>query len=117
MSYKFKKVSYSAPNIEPLWQYGVEVSDKTISALEQIESWVWDSEEVQNILDEINSITNEDFRYSVEGGALLMLVDKEEAHLFNLRNKSQKEADLIWSTEKFIKFLKEFQEFLQKNGR
>ncbi|REC80424.1 hypothetical protein DRF60_01565 [Chryseobacterium elymi] len=117
MSYKFKKISYSAPNIEPLWQYGVEVSDKTISALEHIESWSWTSEEVQNMLDEINSITNKDFEYSVEVGHLLIVADKEETHLFNLLNREQKKADIIWSTEKFVQFLKDFKDFLQKNGR
>lgn len=118
MNYKFRKVSYSAPNIEPLWQYGVEVSEKTISALEHIESWAWTSEEVQNMLDEINSITTgNDFEYSVEGGHLLIVADKKETHLFNLLNKSQKKADIIWTTEKFIQFLKEFRDFLQKNGR
>lgn len=118
MNYKFRKVSYSAPSIEPLWQYGVTVSDETISALEQIESWAWTSEEVQSMLDEINSITTgNDFEYSVEGGHLLIVSDKEETHLFNLLNRSQKKADIIWSTEKFIQFLKEFKEFLIKEGK
>lgn len=118
MSYKFRKISYSGPNIEPLWQFGVEVSDKTIAALEQIESWAWTSDEVQNVIDEINSITTgNDFEYSVEGGSLLIVADKNEAHLFNLLNKSQKTADIIWSTQKLIKFLKEFKEFLKKNNR
>lgn len=118
MNYKFRKVSYSAPNIEPLWQYGVEVSDQKYFALEQIESWAWTSEEVQNMLDEINSITiGNDFEYSVEGGHLLIVADREETHLFNLLNKSQKTADIIWSTAKFIQFLKEFKEFLTKEGR
>jgi len=117
MNYKFRKISYSAPNIEPLWQYGVEVSDKSISALEQIESWAWTSEEVQNMLSEIDSIINEDFEYYVEGGNLLVVADKKETHLFSLLNKTQKKADIVWPTEKFIQFLKEFKAFLQKKGR
>ncbi|WP_336733145.1 hypothetical protein [Chryseobacterium sp. VD8] len=114
MKYKFSTKVFGQEGI-----YGIEYEslERNEKALFEINSYIWTSEEVQNMLDEINSITNEDFRYSVEGGALLILIDKDEAHLFNLHNRSQKEADIIWPTEKFIKFLKEFQEFLQKIGR
>lgn len=118
MTYKFRKTSYSASHIEPLWQFGVETSDHTISALEQIESWCWTSEEVQNIIDEINAITaDDDFKYSVEGGHLLIMADIEETHLFNLLNESQTGADIVWTTPRFIQFLNEFKAFLEENDQ
>lgn len=118
MVYKFRKISYSPYHIEPLWQFGVETSDHSISALEQIESWCWTSEEVQNIINNINSLTpDDDFKYSVEGGHLLIVVDREETHLFNLLNESQTRADIIWTTPRFIQFMNEFKDFLEENGR
>lgn len=120
MEYKFVKNNYCSDKVPSHlvhYDYGVKTFNKEIEALEQIESGYWTSEEVQNMLDEINSITNKDFEYYVEGGHLLIVADKEETHLFNLLNREQKKADIIWSTEKFIKFLKEFKDFLQKNGR
>ncbi|MBB4806729.1 hypothetical protein HNP38_002025 [Chryseobacterium defluvii] len=118
MSYKFRKNSYSAPNIEPLWQYGVEVTDKSIMALEQIESWAWTSGEVQNLIDVINALEDDDhIQYQVEGGHLGIMIDKKGAAFFDLMNRKQETEDFEWPTEKFIKFLKEFKEFLAKNGR
>jgi len=122
MNFKFKKYNYCSSNVPEhlvTYDYGVDYDSLNRSeiALFEINSYIWTSQEVENILNGINSIINEDFRYSVEGGALLMLIDKDEAHLFSLRNGSKKKADIIWPTEKFVKFLKEFQEFLQKNER
>jgi len=115
MKYKFSTKVFGQEGI-----YGIEYDslEKNEKALFEINSYIWTSEEVQDMLDEIKSITiGNDFEYSVEGGHLLIVADKEETHLFNLLNKSQKKADIIWTTEKFIQFLKEFKDFLQKNGR
>lgn len=114
MKYRFSTKVFGQEGI-----YGVEYDSipNNEKALFEINSYIWASEEVQNILDEINSITDKDFEYSVEGGHLLIVADKEETHLFNLLNREQRKADIIWSTEKFLQFLKEFKDFLQKNGR
>jgi len=115
MKYKFSTKVFGQEGI-----YGIEYDSlpNNEKALFEINSHIWTSEEVQSMLDEINSITTgNDFEYSVEGGHLLIVSDKEETHLFNLLNRSQKTADIIWSTEKFIQFLKEFKEFLIKEGK
>lgn len=113
MKYKFSTKIFGQEGI-----YGIEYDSlpNNEKALFEINSYIWTYEEVQNMLDEINLITvGNDFEYSVEGGNLLIVADKEETHLFNLLNKSQKKADIIWTTEKFIQFLMEFKVFLQKN--
>jgi hypothetical protein len=100
--------------------YGVEYDSigKHEKALFEINSYIWTSMEIQNIINEINSITvGTDFEYSVEGGSLLIVSDQEETHIFNLLNKSKKEADIIWPTSKFLQFLNEFKDFLKKNGK
>ncbi len=115
MKYKFSTQVFGQEGI-----YGIEYDSipNNEKALFEINSHIWTSEEIQNILDGIDSITlGNDFQYSVEGGHLLIVADKEETHLFNELNQSQKIADIVWSTEKLITFLKEFKEFLQKNGR
>lgn len=115
MKYKFSTKVFGQEGI-----YGIEYDSipNNEKVLFEINSHIWTSEEIQNILDEIDSITSgNDFQYSVEGAHLLIVADKEETHLFNMLNKFQKKADIIWSTERFIKFLKEFKEFLQQNGR
>lgn len=123
MIYKFKKYNISSnnePESERDYDYGLDYNflNANEKGLFGFNSHIWTSEEIQDMLDEINSITTgNDFEYSVEGGHLLIVADKEETHLFNLLNKTQKKADIIWTTEKFIQFLMEFKVFLQKNGR
>lgn len=122
MHIKFKKYnncSTNVPNHFVIYDYGVEYESlpEDEKALFEINSHTWTSNEVQKILNEIEEINSEnDFEYSVEDGHLLIIVDTEEAHLFNLLNKSQQEADIIWTKEKFVQFLKRFQQFLESNG-
>ncbi|WP_267406646.1 MULTISPECIES: hypothetical protein [unclassified Chryseobacterium] len=115
MKYKFSTKVHGQEGI-----YGIEYDsiDKNEKALFEINSYIWTSMEVQNLINEIDSITSDIyFEYSVEGGNLLIVSDKDEAHIFNLLNKSQKEADIIWPTSKLIQFLNEFRNFLKKNGK
>ncbi len=115
MEYKFKKTSYSADNIKPIYHYGVEIIDDKILALEHIESWTWDSNKVQNILDEISVLEGEEgFDYQVEDGNLGISIYADEVYFFDLTSKNEDE-EFIWSTEKFILFLNEFKAFLEEN--
>lgn len=97
MKYKFSTKVFGQEGI-----YGIEYDSipNNEKALFEINSYIWTSEEVQDILDGIDLITlGNDFQYSVEGGHLLIVADKEETNLFNMLNRSQKKADIIWSTE------------------
>lgn len=117
MSYKFKKISYSADGIDPLWQYGVKDLDKSIEALEQIESWAWTPEEIQSLIDQSKALQgNERVEYSVEGGYLLIIVTKENAFFYDLVNSTNEYEDFKWTFEEFIKFLEDFKKFVAENS-
>ncbi|MBB4806727.1 hypothetical protein HNP38_002023 [Chryseobacterium defluvii] len=123
MSYKFKKYNISPESENENdrdYDYGVDyysLQDKEI-ALFQINSHEWTSDEVQNLIDEINALEDDGhIQYQVEGGHLGIIIDKKGAAFFDLMNREQETEDFEWPTEKFIKFLKEFKDFLIKNGR
>jgi len=114
MKYKFSTKVFGQVGIFGIEYDSIPDNEK---ALFEINSHIWTSEEVQNMIYEINSMENNDFEYSVEGGHLLIVADKQEAHLFNMLNKSQKKADIIWSTKKLVDFLQEFKKFLKDNDK
>jgi hypothetical protein len=114
MKYKFRKQSYSGD--QPLYQYGVEVLDNSIRALEQIEWWGWTSDEVQMIIDKSMALKdNEEFEYQVEGSDFIMSIDKDEVYFYDLHNP-QKEEDFKWPLSEFITFMKEFKKFIEENS-
>lgn len=115
MNYKFRKISYSANHIDPLWQYGVEVNDKSLLALQQIEWWGWTPQEIQMIIDKSKALTdNQEFDYQVEGSGFLISIDKDEVYFYDMHN-DQKEEDFKWSFSEFIDFMEKFKKFVEEN--
>ncbi|WDT67886.1 hypothetical protein [Cloacibacterium sp. TD35] len=115
MNYNFRKISYSTPSINPLWQYGVEARDRSLIALEKIEWWGWTPSEVQMIIDKSKALTgDEEYDYQVEGSDFLISIDKSEAHFFDMHS-DKKEADIIWSFSEFIDFMEKFKKFIEEN--
>ena len=56
----------------------------------------------------------EEYDYQVAGSDFLISIDKDEVHFFDWRTE-QEEADFIWSTEKFITFMKAFKKFVAED--
>lgn len=116
MKYKFTKNSYSADSIEPLYEFGVEVSDDSIAALERIEWWGWTVEEAQKIIDKAKSLKGEEFfDYIVEGSELRICIDTEGVLFFDWRT-SQPDGDFSWTFDEFIEFMEQFKEFIAENS-
>lgn len=115
MKYKFSTKVFGQEGI-----YGIEYDSlpNNEKALFEINSHIWTSEEIQDLLNRISSLTGDKYiQYQVEDGHLGIMIDKEGTAFFNLMNRTQEKEDFEWPTEKFVQFLKEFKDFLQKNGR
>ena len=116
MNYKFRKISYSANHIDPLWQYGVEVNDKSLIALEQIEWWGWTPKEIQMIIDKSKEATEENrYEYQVEGSDLIIVIYPDEVYFFD-HHTEKVEEDFKWSFSEFIDFMEKFKKFVEENS-
>ena len=119
-SYKFKKTDYSfglTKGNKIRFDYGVEIYDDTISALNHIESWAWTPEEIQKIIDDANKLEGDNhIDYQVEGGYLGISIFTSEVYFFNLFEPNESgEEDFRWPFEKFITFLEDFKKFIEDN--
>lgn len=115
MKYQFTSKVFGQEGIYGLKYESINEKEK---ALFEINSNEWNSEKVDDLIEKCNSLQNDDYiQYEVEGGNLGIMIDKESVAFFNLKERKQEEEDFEWSYSKFIEFLKEFKEFLQKNKR
>ncbi|WP_299766886.1 hypothetical protein [uncultured Dokdonia sp.] len=114
MEYKFTTKVFGQEEI-----YGIEFDSLSgeEQALFEINSHAWNSNKIQDILGEIQALKGEEnYDYQVEDGNLGISIYTDEVYFFNLTNRKEEE-EFIWTTEKFVFFLKEFQQFLKDNRR
>lgn len=121
MKYKFEKIDFSygaMPKDRITYDYGVnydslEEKEKTLFQI----AWdSWTPEEIQMIINRCKNLKDkEEYKYQVPGSDLLIIIDKDEAHFFDMHS-DKKEADIIWSFSEFIDFMEQFKKFVTENS-
>ena len=80
----------------------------------EINSFHWTKEEVQNIISESKSLDDfGEYEYEVEDTGYFMLIKKQEVLMWA---RDSEEPDIIWTFEKFINFMEQFKDFIEKNS-
>lgn len=114
MEYKFSNKIHGEKGIFGVVYESLNTEHK---ALFEINSDMWTSEEIQNIIDSANSLTsNEEFEYQVEGGHLYIIVDSQDAYFYNTLNDEIKEEDFKIPFSDFITFMTDFKQFIEENS-
>ena len=122
MKYKFKKIDFSygtMPKDKITYDFGVDYEslDEKHKVLFEIAWHGWTNKEVQLIIDSSKALTgDEKYCYQVEGSDLMIYVYKNNVYFFDKGNDGE-EANLIWTFNEFIEFMKNFKKFLSDNGR
>jgi hypothetical protein len=122
MKYKFKKIDFSygtMPKDKITYDFGVDYEslDEKHKVLFEIAWHGWTSNEVQLIINNSSALTGDaKYRYQVEGSDLMIYIHKDKVYFFDKKNDGE-EADLIWTFDEFIGFMKSFKKFLADIGR
>ncbi|MCS3867710.1 hypothetical protein J3D55_000626 [Chryseobacterium ginsenosidimutans] len=122
MKYKFKKIDFSygtMPKDKITYDFGVDYEslDEMHKVLFEIAWHGWTSNEVQLIINNSSALTGDaKYRYQVEGSDLMIYIHKDRVYFFDKTNDGE-EADLIWTFDEFIGFMKSFKKFLADIGR
>ena len=118
MHYRFLKKNHGSEQ-DPSYEFGVDldsIEKDEEFALSNLDWHEWTPQEIQMIIDKTEALAGDDeYEYQVPGSDFLIIADKSETHFFAWQTR-QEEADFIWSTEKFINFMKAFKKFVEENS-
>ena len=118
MEYKFKIKNKGTEN-EPAYEIGVDldsIEKDEEFALSNLDWHEWTPQEIQMIIDKTEALAgDENYEYQVPGSDFIMSIYTDEVYFFAWQTR-QEEADFIWSTEKFINFMKAFKKFVEENS-
>lgn len=119
MEYTFKKTNYCGDGVPTdlvIYDFGVTVSNEKIKALEQIESPFWTPAYIDELITEIETLTDDqEIDHMAEASHLLMLINSKEVSFYNML-KETKTEDFRWPTSTLIDFLKDFKKFIEENS-
>ena len=118
MKFKFKKIEHRLNKGDVFIEYGVEREslDDSIKSLYHITWHGWTLDEIQMIIDTVNTLTGEGvYDYQVAGSDLLIHIDTDYAYFFDWRTENETE-DFSWTRLEFIQFMKDFKIFIEENS-
>lgn len=114
MKYKFEIYDWAGTKM-----FGIITE---ISPLNNLTSWDWTSEKVQEIIDGVKSTDNTEKEYRWGNEDVILISNKHAVFFIDLmsmrgnKNKTKEKQDLDLTHDEFLKFLNDFKEFLENEN-